>query len=205
MTLTIDAFLDDGELDDGIADEADLDDRVEVPVIIDTEAPKLYTDEIAYLYNPYTDGRRLEFYVSDNYDIAAVVPMTEAGVAYEYIPVDVKPGEKTLVSIDVSKYDATFRIAVCDYGCNESYYEISFAGANNVSFDSFYAYRRYSSPVIGGYLYTTDGLNVGTPLKMPVKCSSIPPSMTAAIRLWRLRNMWTATSSALMSTARFSP
>ena len=22
-----------------------------------------------------------------------------------------------------------------------------------------YAYRRYSSPVIGGYLYTTDGLN----------------------------------------------
>ena len=128
-------------------------------MIIDTEAPKLYTDEIAYLYNPYTDGRRLEFYVSDNYDIAAVVPMTEAGVAYEYIPVDVKPGEKTLVSIDVSKYDATFRIAVCDYGCNESYYEISFAGANNVSFDSFYAYRRYSSPVIGGYLYTTDGLN----------------------------------------------
>ena len=51
VTLTIDAFLDDGELDDGIADEADLDDRVEVPVIIDTEAPKLYTDEIAYLYN----------------------------------------------------------------------------------------------------------------------------------------------------------
>ena len=85
---------------------SDLDDRVVVPVIIDTEAPKLYTDEIAYLYNPYTDGRRLEFYVSDNYDIAAVVPMTEAGVAYEYIPVDVKPGEKTLVSIDVSKYDA---------------------------------------------------------------------------------------------------
>ena len=159
VTLTIDAFLDDGELDDGFADEADLDDRVVVPVIIDTEAPKLYTDEIAYLYNPYTDGRRLEFYVSDNYDIAAVVPMTEAGVAYEYIPVDVKPGEKTLVSIDVSKYDATFRIAVCDYGCNESYYEISFAGANNVSFDSFYAYRRYSSPVIGGYLYATDGLN----------------------------------------------
>ena len=76
VTLTIDAFLDDGELDDGFADEADLDDRVVVPVIIDTEAPKLYTDEIAYLYNPYTDGRRLEFYVSDNYDIAAVVPMT---------------------------------------------------------------------------------------------------------------------------------
>ena len=159
VTLTIDAFLDDGELDDGVADEADLDERIQVPVIIDTEAPKLYTDEIAYLYNPYTDGRRLEFYVSDNYDIAAVVPMTEAGVAYEYIPVDVKPGEKTLVSIDVSQYDATFRIAVCDYGCNESYYEISFAGANNVSFDSFYAYRRYSSPVIGGYLYATDGLN----------------------------------------------
>ncbi len=40
VTLTIDAFLDDGELDDGIADEADLDDRVEVPVIIDTEAPQ---------------------------------------------------------------------------------------------------------------------------------------------------------------------
>lgn len=159
VTLHIDAFLDDGELDDGRADEADLDERITVPVIIDTQAPKLYTDEIAYLYNPYTDGRRLEFYVSDNYDIAAVVPMTEAGVAYEYIAVDAKPGEKTLVSLDVSDYDATFRLAVCDYGCNESYYEISFAGANNVSFDSFYGYRRYSSPVIGGYLYATDALN----------------------------------------------
>ncbi|MGM9641314.1 MAG: S8 family serine peptidase [Faecousia sp.] len=159
VRLTIDAFLDDGELDDGYANEADLDERVVFDITIDTEKPVLDTSRIAYLYNPYTDGRRLEFYVSDNHGIAAVVPMTEAGTPYEYIKVNAGPGEEQFISLDVSEYDATFRIAVCDYGCNESYYEISFAGETNISFDSFYGYRRFSSPIIGGYLFSTDQLN----------------------------------------------
>ena len=54
------------------------------------------------------------------------------------------PGEKILISLDVTDYDSSFLLAVCDYGRNETYYEISFSGENDVDFDAFYGYRRYS-------------------------------------------------------------
>lgn len=151
LALTITGYLDDGD------DNAD--EQIVVPVTVDSEAPQLYTDEIAYLYNPYADGRRLEFYVSDNQDIAAVITLTQAGEPIDYIPVQVKPGEKTLVSIDVSNYDSTFTLVVCDYACNETYYEISFSGDNNVNFDAFYGYRAYSVIPSGNYNYATTAYN----------------------------------------------
>ncbi len=151
VKLTIEAYLDDG---DEVVDET-----VEVPIYIDTEAPVLYEDEIAYLYNPYADTRRLEFYVSDNYDIAAIVPLTAAGDPFEYYAVEDKPNEKTLISIDVSNYDSTFMLAVCDYGGNETFYEISFEGAQNYADDDFFGFRRVAVIPSGSYLYTTDGLN----------------------------------------------
>ena len=151
LTLTVEGYLDDG-------DET-VDESFTVPVHIDNEAPVLYTDEIAYLYNPYADSRRLEFFVSDNYDIAAVATLTEAGDAIELFAVEDVPGEKALISLDVSNYDSTFLLAVCDYGCNETYYEISFAGVNNVDFDSFYGYRRVSVVPNGIYRYVTDAYN----------------------------------------------
>ena len=151
VVLKIEAWLDDG---DDIADDV-----IELPIHIDTEAPVLYEDEIAYLYNEYADTRRLEFYVSDNYDVAAVVPVTAAGGAFDYIAVEDKPGEKTLISLDVTGYDTDFMIAVCDYGGNESYYEVSFAGEKNYDVDAFYGYRRVAVIPNGSYLYATDGLN----------------------------------------------
>lgn len=157
--LTVDAYLDDGDLRDGHADQEDLDESMTIDMVVDTEKPVLYTDEIAFLYNPYTDSRYLEFFVSDNYGIAAVVPMTMAGEAYSYVSVEDVPGEKQLIRLDVSEYDASFQIAVCDYGCNESFYEINFAGAQNINPDAFYGYRRYSTREINGYLFTTDQLN----------------------------------------------
>ena len=151
LKLTVQTYLDDG---DNVAD-----DGLTVPVYIDNEAPVLYTDEIAYLYNPYADTRRLEFYVSDNRGIAAVIPLTDAGTPFEAIAVEDAPGEKILISLDVTDYDSSFLLAVCDYGCNETYYEISFSGENDVDFDAFYGYRRYSVIPNGSYLYATDGLN----------------------------------------------
>ncbi|MGN1307146.1 MAG: S8 family serine peptidase [Faecousia sp.] len=151
VVLTIEAWLDDG---DDI-----VDDTIEIPLHIDTEAPVLYEDEIAYLYNEYADSRRLEFYVSDNYDIAAVVPITAAGDAFEYIAVEDQPGEKTLISLDVSDYDSDFILAVCDYGGNESYYQVSFEGVKNYDKNAFYGYRRVAVIPSGNYLYATDGLN----------------------------------------------
>ncbi|MBQ4566338.1 MAG: S8 family serine peptidase, partial [Oscillospiraceae bacterium] len=151
LTLTIEACLDDG-------DEV-VDDVIQVPIVIDTEAPVIYTDEIAYLYNPYADSRRLEFYVSDNYDIAAVIAMTAAGDGMAYYAVEDLPGEKTLMSIDVSDFDSEFVLAVCDYGGNETFYEISFAGEQNYGDDDFFGFRRVAVIPSGNYLYTTDGLN----------------------------------------------
>lgn len=151
LELTVDACLDDG---DNAVDES-----LSVPIVIDTEAPVIYTGEIAYLYNPYTDTRRLEFYVSDNYAVAAVIPLTDAGDAFDRITVEDAPGEKILVSLDVTDYDSSFVLAVCDYGCNESYYKVTFQGRDNVDFDAFYAFRSYSAIPNSGYLYPTDALN----------------------------------------------
>lgn len=151
LELTITGYLDDGD------DKAD--EQITIPVTIDNEAPQLYTDEIAYLYNPYADSRRVEFYVSDNQAIAAVITLTEAGSPIEYIPVQAEPGKKTLISIDVSKYDSTFQLAICDYACNETYYEVEFSGENNVRFDAFYGYRQYSVVPNGDYLYATAAYN----------------------------------------------
>ena len=75
-----------------------------IPLRIDNEAPILYTDEIAYLYNEHADTRRIEFYVSDNYDVAAIALLTGADAPIQYLPVEDRPGEKVLVSVDVTDF-----------------------------------------------------------------------------------------------------
>lgn len=156
VTLEISAWLDDG-------DET-ADDTVIAPVVIDTEAPGLDLGSLDYFYSEKTDSRMLRFTVSDNYDIAAVVPLTRGGAAYEYIPVQTKldgvDGESTTILLDVTDFDGSFQIAVCDYGCNESYYEITFEGEQNYSEDTFYAYRLLSQIDGGdGYIYLSEGYN----------------------------------------------
>ena len=74
LELSIEGYLDDG---DEQADES-----VVIPLRIDNEAPILYTDEIAYLYNEHADTRRIEFYVSDNYDVAAIALLTAKESGY---------------------------------------------------------------------------------------------------------------------------
>ena len=105
LLLTVDGWLDDQN------DDADA--QITLPVHIDTEAPVLYTDEMAMMVNPYTNSRYLEFYVSDNYDMAAVITTTGAGAVIDTLPME--SGEKTLVRLDVSDYDSDFVLAVCDY------------------------------------------------------------------------------------------
>ena len=169
LTLTIRGYLDDGDLDNLDVDEegnplpntAWADDVVEIPVVIDLKAPKLDISSIEYS----TEGDRhyVTFDVEDNYDIAAVVAMTSGGGAYEYIPVTTKTpgvdGEKDTITLDITDYDATFRIVLCDYGCNESYYELSNGFNTGLSEDSFYGFRRYSTIETTETFYTTTGLN----------------------------------------------
>ena len=156
VSLEISAWLDDG---DDVAD-----DTIVTPVVIDTEAPVLDIESLDYFYSEKTDSRMLKLTVSDNYDIAAVVPLTRGGSAFEYVPVQTKvdgvDGESTTILLDVSDYDSTFQIAVCDYGCNESYYEITFEGEQNYNDDSFFAYRLLSQIDGGdGNIYLTEAYN----------------------------------------------
>jgi len=157
IALVIEAWLDDG---DDI-----VDDTISIPMVIDTEAPVLDVENIDYMYGANSDSRMLRLTVSDNYDIAAMIPLTAAGEPIEYIAVEgekTEAGETVTLYLDVSDYDANFTLALSDYGLNESYYEISFAGENNVDFDRFYGYRHYSAvpdPSTPGYFYTTEGYN----------------------------------------------
>ena len=169
LTLTIRAFLDDGDLDNvevdengnPIPDPAWADGVMTIPVVIDLQAPKMDLDTLRY----YTeDGRNyVTFEIEDNYDVAAVVTTTMGGGVYDYIPVNTKlpgvDGEKATITIDITDYDASFEIVLCDYGCNETYYELTNVGNEGLAEDEFFAFRRYSTPTIDGSMYATDAYN----------------------------------------------
>lgn len=133
LELSIDAYLDDGDFN--------VDESYSTPIYIDTEKPVLYTDSIEYIYDAATDTRKLAFDVSDNHAISAVITMTQGNGIYERMAIEDKPGERIHVELDVTDYDASFTIAVCDYGCNESYYNITFFGQENLHAGDFYGYR----------------------------------------------------------------
>ena len=156
VQLQISAYLDDG---DDLADQV-----ITTDIVIDTEAPVLDPDSLDFFYSEKTDSRMIRFTVSDNYDLAAVVPLTKGGAPYEYIPVTTKipgvDGEATTIILDVSDYDGVFQLALCDYGTNETYYEISFSGEQNYNEDSFYGYRLFSTvPGTDGNIYLTEAYN----------------------------------------------
>lgn len=160
VELTIEGYLDDG---DDVVDETLMmpvgdEYYTSIPIYIDNTAPTIIDEHIEYKYNEEDDSRCIEFYVEDNHAIATVALLTEAGRVIEFIPVE-DSDEPTLISVDVSGYDSTFYVAVCDYGANESYYEITFSGEYNADFNKFYGYRREAIIPYGDYLYTTDTMN----------------------------------------------
>ena len=169
LTLTIRAYLDDGELDNveinefgvPVPDHNWADDEVQIPVVIDLKAPTMDLDTLLF----YTENGRnyVTFTVEDNYDVAAVVTTTMGGGAYDYIPVNTKvpgvDGEKATVTIDITDYDANFQLVLCDYACNETYYELTNVGNEGLAEDEFFAFRRYSTPEINGEYYATDAYN----------------------------------------------
>lgn len=169
LTLTIRAYLDDGELDNVEVDEFGrpvpnhewADDMVQIPVVIDLKAPTMDLDTLKY----YTENGRnyVTFQIEDNYDVAAIVTTTLGGGAYDYIPVNTKQegvdGESATITLDITDYDATFQVVLCDYGCNETYYELSNVGNTGLNEDAFYAFRRYSTITYNDSIAATDAYN----------------------------------------------
>lgn len=146
IVLKIEACLDDG---DDVVDEA-----LEFPIYIDTEAPELTGISAAVEEN----GRRtVTLKATDNHAIAAIVPVTQAGDALEYFFRKDLAEDGTL-TIDVSNYDSCFRIAVCDYAGHETYYDVTFTGSS-IRDDAFYAYRRYCVIQSDNMYYPTNAYN----------------------------------------------
>lgn len=160
VELSIEGYLDDGdtEMDEKLLMPAGDTIYESIPIYIDKTAPTIVDEHIEYIYNAEDDSRSLQFYVEDNHAIAAVAILTEAGDVFQFIPVE-DSDEPTLISVDVTGFDSSFRVAVCDYGANETYYEISFAGEYNVDFNKFYGYRREAILSSGDYMFTTESMN----------------------------------------------
>jgi hypothetical protein len=169
LTLTIRGYLDDGDLDalevdaqgNPLPNLAWVDDEAVIPVVIDLQAPTMDLDTLHY----YTsEGRNyVSFQITDNYDVAAVITTTMGGGAYDYVPVNTKEagvdGETATITLDITEYDTNFQIVLCDYGCNETYYELTNVGNEGLSENRFFAFRRYSTPTINGSAYATDAYN----------------------------------------------
>lgn len=158
LTWNVTGYLDDG---DDVAD-----DSISMPVIIDTTAPVI-VGEPELVYDASTNTRVLKLTVADNYDVAALIPLSYAGSAIEYftveetetITVDGVEMNAAIMEIDVSGYDAEFTLVVADYGCNENYYSISFPGNPSANTDAFYGYRQLAVVPQGDYLYVIGDYN----------------------------------------------
>lgn len=146
IMLKIEACLDDGN---DVVDET-----LEFPIYIDTEAPELTEISTATDEN----GRRtVTLKAEDNHAVAAVVPVTQAGAALTYF-YHKDLGENGALTVDVTDYDSCFRIAVCDYAGHETYYDITFTGSSTRD-DAFYAYRRYCVIQSDNRYYPTNAYN----------------------------------------------
>ena len=154
LIFTIDCWLDDG---DDVIDET-----WSTVIYVDEEAPTVSTNEDELVYIETTDSRLFTFTASDNHNIAAIMTVNEANSIMDLYAVNgdfTEDGETISLTIDVSDYDSTFYLVVCDYGMHETVYQVNFSGKANYSYDRFYGYRDLSVYESDGYYYATSGYN----------------------------------------------
>ena len=150
VLLTIDAYVDYGTGGNN---------SIEVPIIVDTNAPELLgvleegNDE---------EGHLIGVLVEDDIALASVVLMNPAGTAvydqlYDFQLVDV--GNGMLMAIfDITGLGTEFSVAVCDYACNESYYDVLYTGSENgnlpeMDTNAIYGYRVHDDVLQSDHMY----------------------------------------------------
>ena len=147
LTLTISAAP------DGCGDE--MTDEIVIPVYVDTVAPQL-VGEVQEVSNEYGNFIVLTF--QDEHPAFAAV-MNRSGTQI-YVEMDdtyfQDNGDGTYsAAIPVTGLGDNFVVALCDYGANEEYYELTWSetGTNNpeVSADTLYAYQVYDELIGNNY------------------------------------------------------
>ncbi|MBQ2383883.1 MAG: S8 family serine peptidase, partial [Oscillospiraceae bacterium] len=109
----------------------DLDgDSIVIPITIDTKAPELVE------LNPVSDatGNYLELTISEETNVADVFAMNAANTRIMAESADaVNNGDGTFtVKLDITGLGTEFMLILCDYGANESAYDVTFSGDDNL-------------------------------------------------------------------------
>ena len=149
VLLTIDGYV-----DYGTGGKHSL----EIPITVDTQGPQLLgvleegNDE---------EGHLIGVLVDDDIALASVVLMNPAGTAvyaqvHDYQLYDVS-GVKMAI-FDITGLGTEFSIAVCDYACNESYYDVKYTGSENgnlpeMDTTALYGYRVHDEMLQSDHMY----------------------------------------------------
>lgn len=139
LTLTISAELD--------YEGAERQYMEQIPITIDTSAPVIDLENV--VESSDENGNYLTLTVSD-YALAAVVLMNPTGTQIydtydETMFTDNGDGTYT-VKLDVTNLGDEMMVVLCDYGCNEAYYDVTYTLTENLpemDTSALYAYRVY--------------------------------------------------------------
>ena len=131
-----------------------------MPIYIDTSAPVLDTTSIVESYDE--NGKYITLTFADDHP-AAVITMNESqSRIYEYYSdldmIDNGDGTYTL-TIDVTGLGDQITVALCDYGCNEAFYNLTYTAAENdpvMDETALYAYQVYHEYYL--YYYGWDAM-----------------------------------------------
>ena len=117
-----------------------------MPIHIDTAAPVLDTTKIVESFDD--NGNYITLTFAEAHPAAVITMNTTGTQIYDYYSdlemIDNGDGTYT-VTVDVTNLGDKFSVALCDYGCNESTYDLTWSesGANNPEMDkdALYAYQ----------------------------------------------------------------
>ena len=129
-------------------------DSIVIPITIDTQAPELTALEAVST----ADSNILKLTVAENVSLADVFVMNSTGTRYlAENPFATDNGDGTFtVELDITGMGTDFVVILCDYGANESAYEITFEGDDNLpelADGALYAYRVMDASYTDDTLY----------------------------------------------------
>ena len=128
---------------------------VKMPVYIDTVAPKLDADSV--VESTDENGNYLTLTFEDAHPAyLAVMNFTGTQIYDRYSDEQMTAnGDGTYsITIDVTGLGDNFTVVLCDYGCNEAYYQMSYTLTDNapeVHEETLYAYQVYNEEIYRYY------------------------------------------------------
>ncbi len=128
-----------------------------VPITIDSIAPELDEENIVETTDETGNYLTLTF-EEEHPAYVAIMNFTGTQVYRTYSDADITCVDgKCTITVDVTGLGDSFMVALCDYGCNETYYELTYTLTDNmpeVSEDTLYAYQVYNEAIF--YYYGWD-------------------------------------------------